>query len=205
MSEHPPSDFVAALRALGDGLEGLGLPWMIIGGVAVIASGVARYTADIDATLSAPEESLERVQAALRERGIEARIESAAAFARDHHVLLLRHESSGVPIDVSLALLPFETEALRASRAIEYAGVTVPVAAVDDLIVYKLVASRPKDIDDAARLLALHGPSLDVARIRRTVAEFAEALEDRERPAVLERLLREAGLAPGDGATGPAR
>ena len=49
MSEPSPADFVAALRALGEGLDALGLPWMVIGGVAVITSGVPRYTADIDA------------------------------------------------------------------------------------------------------------------------------------------------------------
>jgi hypothetical protein len=178
---------------------------MVIGGVAVIIGGVPRYTADIGATRSTPRDSLARVLATLRGHGIDSRIESAAAFAQDHHVLLLRHGSSGVPIDLTLAWLPFETDALRASRAIEYAGITLKLAAVDDLIVYKLVASRPRDIDDVARLLALHGPGLDLGRIRRIVGEFAAALEGRERPAVLERLLREAGLAPGDSPTGRAR
>lgn len=51
--------FLDAPRALRDGLEALGVPWMIIGGVAVIAHGVPRYTADVDATVSAPDEPLD--------------------------------------------------------------------------------------------------------------------------------------------------
>ena len=35
---------------------------------------------------------------------------------------------------------------------------------------------------------------MDLRRIRAVVADFAAVLEDEERPAVLERLLRQAGL-----------
>jgi hypothetical protein len=188
-------DFLDALRALRDGLAALGRPWMVIGGVAVIASGVPRYTADIDATLSAPGEALEGIVAALGQRGIVPRIADAAGFARAHHVLLLRHDASGVPLDVTLTALPFEEEALRESRECDYAGVLLRLPRVEDLVVYKLVASRPQDVEDAARLLALHGDTLDVARVTRIVEEFAAALDDQERPATLARLLRQAGLA----------
>jgi hypothetical protein len=186
--------FLDALRDVRDGLAGLGLPWMIIGGVAVIASGVPRYTADIDLTVSASDEPPERIIAALRRHGIVPRIEGAAAFARERHVVLLRHEASGVPLDISLAWLPFEEEAIRASREADYAGVPVRLPRVDDLIIYKLVAARPRDVEDVERLLALHGPGLDLPRLARVVGEFADALDDRTRPATLARLLREAGL-----------
>lgn len=186
--------FLEALRAVRDGLADLGLPWMVIGGVAVIASGVPRYTVDIDATLSAPDESPERIIAVLRPHGIVPRLEDAVGFARQRHVLLLRHEPSGVPLDISLAWLPFEREALAAAHDADYAGVPVRLPRVDDLIIYKLVASRPRDIDDVERLLALHGPALDLARLQRIIGEFAEALDDQERPATLTRLLRQAGL-----------
>lgn len=187
-------DFLDALRAIRNGLSGLGLPWMVIGGVAVIASGVPRYTADIDATLSASDEPAESIIDALRPHGIAPRIEGAAAFSREHHVLLLRHEASGVPLDISLAWLPFEEQAIRTSRDADYAGVPVRLPRVDDLIIYKLVASRPRDIEDVEQLLALHGPRLDLPRVKQVVGEFADALDDRERPATLARLLREAGL-----------
>jgi hypothetical protein len=187
--------FLDALRAIREGLDGLGLAWMVIGGVAVIGSGAPRYTADIDATVSAPEASADDIIAALRSHGIEPRIADASAFARDRHVLLLRHAASGVPLDITFAWLPFEDEAIRASRRADYAGVSVPLPRVDDLIIYKLVASRPKDVEDVERLLALHAPALDVPRLKRVIGEFAQALADPERPATLARLLRQAGLA----------
>ena len=101
-----------------------------------------------------------------------------------------------VPLDVSLALLPFELEAIQRARRVDYAGISLRIPSPDDLIIYKLVASRPKDLDDAEKLLSLHAEALDIERIRRVVGEFAEILEDLERPKILEALLRRSGLSP---------
>lgn len=169
---------------------------MIIGGVAVIAHGVPRFTADVDATVTAPRELLERIFDVFAQNGIVPRIADALAFARDRQVVLLRHEPSGVDLDVSLAWLPFELDAIGRSEVIDYAGVSIRVPRPDDLVIYKLVAARPRDLDDVERLLLLHGPSLDVRRIVATVREFADALEDSGRLDALERLLKKTGLRP---------
>jgi len=195
VSEPRPPEFLDALRALCEGLQALGVPWMIIGGVAVIAHGVPRYTADVDATVSMPGESLERVFEILGRRRIGPRIDDALAFARERQVVLLRHEPSGVDLDVSLAWLPFEVEAIRRSESRDYAGVTIRIPRPDDLVIYKLVAARPRDYEDVERLLLLHGPSLDLRHITATVREFADALEDAGRIDALERLLKKTGLS----------
>ncbi|HEU4369110.1 MAG TPA: nucleotidyl transferase AbiEii/AbiGii toxin family protein [Methylomirabilota bacterium] len=196
MSETRPAEFLDALRALCDGLHALGVPWMITGGVAVIAHGVPRYTADVDATVAASSEPLERVFEVLAGRRIVPRIDGALEFARERQVLLLRHEPSGVDLDVSLAWLPFEVEAIRRSETRDYAGVTIRIPRPDDLVIYKVVAARPRDYDDVERLLMLHGPSLDLRHVTTTVREFADALEDAGRIDTLERLLKQAGLRP---------
>jgi hypothetical protein len=167
---------------------------MIIGGVAVIAHGVPRYTADVDATVSAPGEPIERIFEVFARQHVVPRIDGAVAFARERQVLLLRHEPSGVDLDVSLAWLPFEIEALRRSESCDHAGITIRIPRPDDLVIYKLVAARPRDLEDAEKLLLLHGPRLDLQHIIATVREFADALEDPGRIAALERLLKRTGL-----------
>jgi hypothetical protein len=196
VSEARPPEFLDALRALHDALQALNVPWMVIGGVAVIAHGVPRYTADVDATAVAPEEPLERLFDVFARHHVVPRIDGALAFGRERQVLLLRHEPSGVDLDVSLAWLPFEVEAIGRSTTIDYAGVTIRIPRPDDLVIYKLVAARPRDLEDVERLLLLHGPSLDLPRITATVREFAEALEDTGRLDALERLLKKTGLRP---------
>ena len=83
----------------------------------MIASGVARFTADIDATVWGDELDLAMLSASLGGQSILPRIEDAVAFARRSRVLLLRHDPTGVPIDVSIAALPFEDESGWLSRS----------------------------------------------------------------------------------------
>lgn len=194
MTRSGEAGFLDALGALRDGLIEVGAPYVFIGGVAVIARGVPRYTADIDATLWAAATTPERILEVVGRHGIVPRLDDAAGFARERDVLLLRHQPSGVSLDLSLAWLPFEEAAIRAGEECDYAGVRIRVARPDDLVIYKLVAVRPRDLEDAEKLLLLHGPGMDISRIRRVVAEFSEALEDRSRLDALERLLQRTGL-----------
>jgi hypothetical protein len=170
------------------------LPWLVIGGVAVIARGIPRSTIDVDATVSLGDAPLESLVAAFARYGIVPRIDDAMDFARSRQVLLMRHEATGVPIDVSLAWLPFELEAIAHGATVDWAGAAVRVPRADDLVIYKMVAARPRDLEDAEQLLALHGSTADLARIEAVVDEFAHALDDRTRPEILRGVLKRLGL-----------
>jgi len=184
-----------ALRALTQSFDELGSPSAIIGGVAVIANGVPRATVDVDATVSAQAVEPEQLAAALARHDIVPRIDNAVEFARSRHVFLATHRPSGVSVDVSLAWLPFEEEAIAAAVTCDFAGVRIRVPRPEDLVIYKMVAARPRDLDDVENLLLVHGRAMNLGRVRAVVADFAAVLEDAERPAALERLLREAGLS----------
>jgi len=178
-----------ALQALVAALDTLGAPAMIIGGIAVIARGVPRTTLDIDATIWRPALDIGHAVDVLQSHGIAPRIDDAVAFAREHQVLLLRHEASGTPIDLTLAWLPFEQEALARATRVDLGNVSPAVALPEDLIVYKAVAWRDQDRADIERLLRLHHSGIDFKRVRRLVAEFADALDAPERVAEFEALL----------------
>ena len=173
------SDCVAAL-------DKLGLPYAIIGGVAVISYGVARATADVDATIPGESLDLDALLSTLEQSGFQRRLPDAAAFARQAHVLLLRHRESQVPIDLTLAWLPFELDMLRSVEHRDFAGVSIPVPSVTDLLIMKLVAHRPKDLGDAEFLV--RAQTVDLIRVRRVLSEFCTLLEDDERLSTLDRL-----------------
>jgi hypothetical protein len=184
----------AAVRAVADALSVLPAPSMLIGGIAVIARGVPRLTRDVDATVAGGSMELAELLDRLRHHDLTPRINDPIQFAAANQVLLLRHEPSGVDVDVSIAWLPFELEAIAASERLEIAGVRVAVARAEDLIIYKAVAFRPQDQQDIERLLVLYGTTVDTARIRRIVGEFAAALEERGRLDELERIIRRVGV-----------
>jgi hypothetical protein len=81
-----------------------------------------------------------------------------------------------------------EVEFLSRVPELAVGSVPVPVASVDDLIVLKLLAGRPKDLDDVVAMLRVHGTGLDLGRIRRTL-RIEDALGRLDLVAELERAL----------------
>ena len=152
------------------------VPGLIIGGVAVSLLGKPRLTADIDAVVLASEGDLEGLLNQACRQGLEPRIPDAVGFARDRRVLLLRHPGSGIGVDVSLGLLPFEQEAVGRGRRVTAGTLEFMIPTPEDLIVMKAVAHRAKDLEDIRGILAQHR-DLDVAHITNWVRQFAEVLE----------------------------
>jgi hypothetical protein len=181
-----------ALAAVAAALGSSDAPSMIIGGIAVIARGVARHTIDIDATIWAEALDPAFLLAKGASHRLVARAHDTLEFARRHQVLLLRHEPTGIPVDLSLAWLPFERLALQRAETVDFGGVTIRVATAEDLIIYKAVAWRDRDRADVERLLIRHGDAIDLARVRSVVREFALALDDPQRIDQLEALITRA-------------
>ena len=149
---------------------------IIIGGVAASLLGKSRLTADVDAVLLLSVEDLPLLIEAASQEGLVPRIADAQDFARRHRVLLLRHRESGINVDISLGVLPFEVEAVERSIVYEIGPVALRLPAPEDLIIFKAVAHRTKDLLDIQALIESH-PELDKERIERWVREFAQFLE----------------------------
>jgi hypothetical protein len=184
----PDSLLEEALEALSDGLTACQAPWMVIGGIAVIARGVRRFTTDIDAAVRGDAVSVQSVLKTLAEFDVRPRIEDAQAFAEANLVLLLRHQATGVDLDVSLAWSAFEHDALATATITAFGSVRAPMCTPESLVVFKAIAGRPKDVEDAEALLALY-PDIDRARVRRRVAELSELAEAPEILTALDHLL----------------
>jgi predicted nucleotidyltransferase len=173
--------FRDALSALSRALESIPAPSMIIGGVAVIAAGVPRSTIDIDATILGRDTALVDLVSAFERQNIRFRIDDGLAFARERNVLLLIHEPSSVTIEVSMAWLPFEEEALNRAVEIQMEGFTIRVAKPEDLVIYKAAAWRDRDRADIERLLVLHIAEINLDRVRALVEQIGQALDDQAR------------------------
>ena len=105
---------------------------------------------------------------------------------------MLKHEPSGIEIDLSLAGRPFEREVIE--RAVERSvrGVSFRVATPEDIVVMKAIAMRPRDIADIGAILEA-GHELDLTRVRGLLKAFTEALESDD---FLARRRRRCARAP---------
>ena len=174
-------DLSDAISALSKALDESGSPAMLIGGIAVIARGVPRHTDDVDGTIAADGIDLEKLVLLLAKHGIQPRVTDAIEFARQHQVLLLVHTPSATEIELSLAWLPFEQEALMRAERLDLGAVQARVATAEDLVIYKAVAWRERDKSDIEQLIQLHHDKIDFARVEQIIGEFAAALEEPER------------------------
>lgn len=168
--------FVAPLKALQQLLAHFDDQGMIIGGLAVSVLGKPRLTADVDALLLVDIEEIPHVLEVAQQMGLTPRIPDALTFARQHRVLLLQHEESGINIDISLGLLPFEIEAVNRSHLHLIGSLPIRLPTPEDLIIFKAVAHCPKDLLDIQAVVDCH-PDLDKAYISDRVREFAQLLE----------------------------
>lgn len=188
MSEPLRESLLAALADLARWLDDTHVPAMIIGGVAASVLGRPRLTRDIDALAILPEDVWPQTLNDAARYGIVPRIDGALEFARRSRVLLLRHAASSIDVDVVLGGLPFERRAVERSAEHSVGDVLVRLPRVEDLLVMKAVAHRPKDNEDIRGLLAAH-PNVDVAEVRRWVSEFATATGMPEMLHDLDKLL----------------
>lgn len=182
---------IPALRALCNLLKVSQTPGMIIGAVAASLRGQARATEDVDASVALDEGALDRFLELACAEGLRPRIPDAVVFAKKSAVLLLEHEPSRVGVDITIGRLLFEREAIGRAQDVVIHDMRVPVATPEDLVIMKAVAHRPQDLQDI-RAIIIANPSLDVARIRAYVGEFARALDMPELWTDVEALLSRA-------------
>ena len=149
---------------------------MIIGGVAVSLLGAPRYTADLDAVVLVNLHDVPRLLDEAAKLGITSRISDPTAFAQKSRVLLLRHNESGMDIDLSLGLLPFEVEMVERSQLVDVGPISLRLPSPEDLIIMKAVAHRLKDLEDIRAITKIY-PNLDKEYIRSWIGYFGEALD----------------------------
>jgi hypothetical protein len=183
MSLGPVFDAALAAQAA---CEKIGLPFCIIGGVALQRWGEPRFTADADlSVLVEPGEEAQAAQSLLAE--LPARIDDAAGFAKRTRVVLLRSDQ-GVGIDVVLAGLPYEARVVdRSSPWRLDDSTTLRTCSAEDLLVMKAFAARDKDWADVTSILERQGLGLDLDLVRRELRPLIEAKEQPEIAAQLER------------------
>ena len=159
-----------------------------IGGIAVQHWGEPRLTRDADLTVFTGVGDEPRYVDALLGY-FAARIEGMRAFALRHRVVLLR-ASNGIPLDVSLGALDFESAAVEKSALVEIAdGVQLTLCSADALIVFKVFAGRLQDWLDVEGIVAKSGMRIDWSAVRADLQTLLELKEDAESLPRLEKIL----------------
>src|SRR3990172_3544482 len=172
-SPQGPDDLPTFLAQLTRRLGERGLPFMLIGGQAVLLHGRPRLTEDIDVTLGVDPSRLADVRAVCDVLGLAPLPEDIEGFVRQTFVLPARHRETGLRVDFLFSSTPYERQAIARAVRITLAGAIIPFATAEDLIIHKLFAGRAIDWEDALGVARRKAVELDWSYIERWAREFA--------------------------------
>lgn len=194
MKRKSPPAFDAFCRDAVDFLSGASAPYLIIGGLAVAAIGQPRLTGDVDVIgyLSVEQGAL------LIDAAIAAGFEVAAdERERLHSTGTLRFGKGQFQLDIILASLPFEDDARARAHKRRLFGRLVPLPTPEDLILFKVLAGRDKDLVDAVGVARRHLRGLDLRYLNAVLDEVCDLAEDLAPRSRLDEVLRKAAAQSG--------
>jgi predicted nucleotidyltransferase len=155
-TDEPNADLTRPLMDAVTLFQRLGIDYALVGGLAAMYYGRARFTEDVDVIAAGDHESVLAIhEDAMRESGFDP-----------GYTWKLYHES-GVEIDVWKDA--FTDEMVARAREATLAGRHILIVEVHDLIAMKLRAQRPQDDYDVSEILK--HTAVDDATVRQRVTD----------------------------------
>lgn len=169
--------FRELLKKVARELSKLNIPYMVIGGQAVLLYGEPRLTRDIDITLGSGTEGLEKVKRVIKNSKLQIIVEDVEEFVNKTLVLPAMDEKSGIRVDFIFSFSTYERQAIERAKVIKFGKTPVRFASLEDVVIHKTVAGRARDIEDVKSIL-LKNPDYDAQYITRWLKEFDNSLNE---------------------------
>jgi predicted nucleotidyltransferase len=170
-------------------LDESNMSYMVIGGQAVLLYGEPRLTKDIDITLGAGIADLDNLLSAIKQIPLQILVEDVQSFVKQTMVLPAMHEPTGIRVDFIFSFTPYEAQAIKRAKLVEMRGQRVCFAAVEDLIIHKIFAGRPRDIEDVRKIL-LKDHKLDIQYTEKWLRELESISDEKIFLATFRNLLK---------------
>lgn len=165
--------------------------FLVYGGIALPFWGRVTATDDVDLVLMVTEKEVPKIFKAFRSAGFYVKPETEKMFFIDTWAVASKN---GRDVDLALGATEFDAQAIQRSVRVQVFNREVPIATAEDLILYKLVAHRRRDIGHVEDIITSQEKKLDLNYLRAWAQKIAEATNKFEVPQTLERLLSEQGI-----------
>lgn len=167
--------FQKLLEKIALALDKISVEYMVIGGQALLVYGEPRLTKDIDVTLGIGVERFGDIQTLAEGLGWKILADSPGNFVRETWVLPCQEPSSGIRIDFIFSFSPYEKQAMKRVRQLPVGKAKIRFASLEDLLIHKIVAGRPRDLEDV-RTVLLKNARVDTVYVKKWLGQFERSL-----------------------------
>jgi len=164
--------FETLLARTSKALEQDGIPYMVIGGQAVLIYGEPRFTRDVDITLGVDTDQAGRILKIAHELSLEPPKGMTEDFVKRNALLSAEDQETKIVVDFIFSFLPYERQAIQRAKPVQIGAASVRFATAEDTIIHKLFAGRPRDIEDVKGIIN-NKRDLDKAYLKKWLADFS--------------------------------
>ncbi len=158
-------------------LKEAGIPSAVIGGVALSVWGEPRVTRDVDLKVLLGREEASRLLEVIADGYIPLSDDPLRTLTRLGFLFV--EDLSGTRLDLLLSDTDFDVQVIRRAQPVELAaGSAVYVCTSEDLIIYKMLSTRPRDYEDVVSIVRRQGDGLDDKYVLDWLRRFEQALDD---------------------------
>lgn len=165
------------IKNVAQALDSRSIPYMVIGGQAVLIYGRPRLTRDIDITLGIDVDAFGLIEQLLTTLKLKSLTSDPQSFAAKTRVLPTEEPKSKYRVDFIFSFSSYERQALQRATRVTMKGYPIRFASCEDLIIHKMVAGRAIDEEDVKSVLARNRDVLDLKYVRRWLSAFGETDE----------------------------
>lgn len=149
---------------------------MVIGGQAVLLYGEPRLTKDIDITLGIRPEKLSEIESLSKKLNFRVLVGNPKDFTEKTMVLPVEDEKTGISIDFIFSFSEYEKQAMKRANPIKMLNTHVNFASLEDIVIHKIIAGRPRDLEDVETIL-LKNPKNDEKYIKKWLNKFDNSMQ----------------------------
>ena len=179
------------IKRVAQSLDANAIPYMIIGGQAVLVYGTPRLTRDIDITLGIDTDQFDRINKVCTDIGLKSLPGDPEGFAGRTKVLPAEEPASKIRVDFIFSFTAYEAQAIARAQDVPVAGYSVRFASCEDVIIHKMIAARAIDLEDVRHMVTKNRQRLDYDYLRRWLTEFSSLPGYEQIVENFERLLNE--------------
>lgn len=171
------------------------IPYMVIGGQAVLLYGTPRLTRDIDITLGIDTDKFLLIEKLCKKLSLKILSKNPEDFAKDTKVIPAEERKLKVRVDFIFSFTPYERQAIKRTKKVFMDGYAVKFASCEDVIIHKMFAGRAIDEEDVKNILIKNKNSVNLKYIKRWLLEFSKVSGQKELLRRFNSLLKECRIS----------